>query len=54
MVVSLLWRSSLSITVCIGRKGKLDTRLTVWIVHVYAEDQKDFDGSRGVSSLCPQ
>jgi hypothetical protein len=27
---------------------------TVWIVHVYAEDRKDFDGSRGVSSLCPQ
>jgi hypothetical protein len=27
MVVSLLWRSSPNITVCIGRKGKLDTRL---------------------------
>jgi hypothetical protein len=27
MVVSLLWRSSRNITVCIGRKGKLDIRL---------------------------
>jgi hypothetical protein len=25
---------------------------TVWIVHVHAEDRKDFGGSRGVSSLC--
>jgi hypothetical protein len=25
----------------------------VWIMHVYAKDRKDFDGSRGVGSLCP-
>jgi hypothetical protein len=37
------------------QKRKIWTQdCTVWIVHVYAEDQKDFDGSHGVSSLCPQ
>jgi hypothetical protein len=27
---------------------------TVWIVHLHAEDRKDFDGSCGVGPLCSQ
>jgi hypothetical protein len=53
MAVSLQWKSSPSNTVCTGRKEKLDIRLHNLVVHFHAEVQEDFDGSRGVGSLCP-
>jgi hypothetical protein len=36
------------------KKKNFTQDCTVWIVHVYAEDRKDFNGSRGVGSLCPK
>jgi hypothetical protein len=54
MEVSLLWRSFPNITDCIGKKEKLDTRLHSLDRARLRRGPEDFDGSRGVSSLCPQ
>jgi hypothetical protein len=41
---------------CLHWKKKKDWKqdCTVWIVHLHAEDRKDFGGSRKVTSMCSQ
>ena len=55
-----VWRSALygglrkTLLSALAKEENWTQDCTVWIVHVYAEDRKDFDGSRGVGSLRPQ
>jgi hypothetical protein len=48
---SYLWRSSQRTIICTGKKEDRKQDCKIWIVHLYAEDWKDFVGSRGDSPL---